>query len=73
MKREDVHSVRIYFVKPIDLINVFINTMIEMVYETYIIGEYDQEKLLKILPLDLRNIVFYVFPINTTLLNGSST
>lgn len=58
MKREDVHSVKIYFVKPIDLINVFINTMIEMEYETYIIGEYDQEKLLKILPTDLRNIVF---------------
>jgi hypothetical protein len=58
MKREDIHSVKIYFVKPIDLINVFINTMIEMEYETYIIDEYDQEKLLAILPQDLRNIVF---------------
>jgi len=58
MKREDVHSVKIYFVKPIDLINVFINTMIEKEYETYIIGEYDQGKLLKILPQDQRNIVF---------------
>ena len=50
MKREDVHSVKTYFVIPIDLINVFINTMIEMEYETYIISENDQEKLLKILP-----------------------
>ena len=58
MKREDVHSVKIYFVKPVDLINVVINTMIEMEYETYIIGEYDQEKLLKILPQEQRNIVF---------------
>jgi len=62
MKREDVHSVKIYFVKPIDLINVFINTMIEMEYETYIISEYDQVKLLKILPEDLMNIVFLCVP-----------
>jgi hypothetical protein len=62
MKREDVHSVKIYFVKPIDLINVFINTMIEMEYETYIIDEHDQEKLPKILPHDLRNIIFLCVP-----------
>ena len=58
MKRQDVHSVKIYFVQPIDLINVFINTMVEMEYETYIIDQYDREKLLKILPRELRNIVF---------------
>ncbi len=58
MKREDVHSVKIYFVQPIDLIHVFINTMIELEYETYIISEDEREKLLEILPQDLRNIVF---------------
>ena len=58
MKREDVHSVKIYFVQPIDLIHVFINTMIEMEYETYIVSEHDREKLLEIVPQDPRNIVF---------------
>jgi hypothetical protein len=58
MKREDVHTVKIYFIKPIDLINVVINTLIGMEYETYTIDENEMEKLLRILAEDLRSIVF---------------
>lgn len=58
MKREEVFSVKIYFVKPVDLIAVVINTLVELEYETYTVSEVDSEALLKILPLGQRSIVF---------------
>jgi hypothetical protein len=58
MKREDVYTVKIFFVKPIDLITVVVNTLVELEYETYTIPDYDSEKLLKILPKNKRSIVF---------------
>jgi len=58
MKREEIFSVRIYFVKPVDLIAVVINTLLELEYETYTVSEVDSEALLKILPLNQRSIVF---------------
>jgi hypothetical protein len=57
MKREDVFSVKIYFVKPVDLIAVVINTLLELEYETYTASEADAEDLLKILPRNQRSIV----------------
>ena len=58
VKKEDVYTVKIYFIKPIDLISVVINTLIEMEYETYTLSEFDAEKLPKILPEDQRNVLF---------------
>lgn len=58
IKKEDVYTVKIYFIKPIDLISVVVNTLIEMEYETYTISEFDAEKLPRILPEDQRNVLF---------------
>jgi hypothetical protein len=58
MKREDVYTVKIYFVKPVDLITVVVNTLVELEYETYTVPDYDSDKLLKILPRNKRSIVF---------------
>ena len=62
VKKEDVHSVKVYFIKPIDLINVVINTLVEMEYETYTLGDYDKDKLLKILSENKRNVIFLCIP-----------
>jgi hypothetical protein len=58
IKKEDVYTVKIYFIKPIDLISVVVNTLIEMEYETYTVSEFDAEKLPRILPEDRRNVLF---------------
>ena len=58
IKKESVYTVKIYFIKPIDLISVVVNTLIEMEYETYTVSEFDAEKLPRILPEDQRNVLF---------------
>jgi hypothetical protein len=58
MKREEVFSVKIYFVKPVDLIAVVINTLLELEYETYVVSEAESEALLRILGDNQRSIVF---------------
>ena len=58
LTRDDVYTVKVYFIKPIDLISVVINTLIEMEYETYTLGEYDADQLPKVLSLEKRNVLF---------------
>ncbi len=58
MKREEVFSVKIYFVKPVDLIAVVINTLLELEYETYTVSEVESEALLRVLAANQRSIVF---------------
>jgi hypothetical protein len=62
MNRNEVYTVKIYFIKPIDLISIIINTLIEMEYETYTLGDYDKDKLLKILSENKRNVIFLCIP-----------
>jgi hypothetical protein len=58
VKRDEVFTVKIYFVNPLDLIAVVMNTLVELEYETYSVSDYDSERLLKILPKNKRSIVF---------------
>ena len=58
MKKEDVFTVKVYFIKPIDLIQVVINTLIELEYEVYTVAEQEADRLAKILQKDRRNIIF---------------
>ena len=58
MKREDVYTVKTYFVNPVDLITVVINTLVEVEYQIYTVSETDSERLLKILPDNKRSIIF---------------
>jgi hypothetical protein len=58
VRREDVFTVKVYFVNPLDLIAVVMNTLVELEYETYSLPEYDSEKLLRILPKNRRSLVF---------------
>jgi hypothetical protein len=59
LDKNDVFSVKIYFINPIDLISVVINTLIGMEFESYVINEIDKENLLKILPDNIRNVIFF--------------
>ena len=58
MKREDVYTVKIYFVDPIDLITVVVNTLVELEYETYSVSDHACNKLLKLLEKNQRSLVF---------------
>jgi len=58
MDKEQVFTVKIYFVTPLDLISVIVNTLIELEYESYAIGEADSDYLDRILPDNNRNVVF---------------
>jgi hypothetical protein len=58
MEKDQVLSVKIYFINPIDAISIVINTLTEIEYEAYLINESDKEKLLKIIKHDLRNVIF---------------
>ena len=58
MKREEVPSVKVYFINPVNFISVILNTLVELEYETYVINDFDKLKLLKILENDIRNVIF---------------
>ena len=58
MKREEVQSVKVYFIEPVHFISVILNTLVELEYETYVINEFNKLKLLKILNDDIRNVIF---------------
>jgi hypothetical protein len=59
LEKNQVYSVKIYFINPIDLISVVINTLIEMEFESYIINDNEKDDLLKILPQNIRNVIFF--------------
>ncbi len=59
INRDEVFSVKIYFINPIELLDVVINTLLEMEYETYQLDDPDKYKLLKIVPNDIRNIIYF--------------
>jgi len=58
MEKIQVHTVKIYFIEPVELITVVIDTLLKLEFETYIVKEEDKEKLLKILKNDIRNVIF---------------
>lgn len=56
--KNQVYTVEIYFINPIDLISVVINTLIELEYEAYSINETDKENLIEIIKSNPRNVIF---------------
>jgi len=58
MDKNQVFTVKIYFINPIDLLSVIVNTLIELEYEACAISDLDKENLLKILPENNRNVIF---------------
>lgn len=58
MEKEQVFSVKIFFINPIELIAVVINTLIDLEFESYIVADENKNKLIKILPENPRNSVF---------------
>lgn len=58
LKKEQVFTVKIYFLEPIELISVVINTLIKLEFETYSLSKAESEFLVPILKKNLRNIIF---------------
>lgn len=58
MERNQVETVKIYFINTIDIISVIINTLVEIEYEAYTINGINRNKLLQILTQDIRNVIF---------------
>ncbi|MBN1695943.1 MAG: GGDEF domain-containing response regulator [Spirochaetales bacterium] len=54
-KKDVVH---IYFIEPLQLISVVIDTLVRIGFESYQVDEKDKLSLLKILNKDVRNVIF---------------
>ncbi len=59
MDAEQVKSVSIYFVEPIEEISVIINALISLEFEAYMINDSDKTVLIDILHENPRNIIFF--------------
>lgn len=59
MERSQVDSVKIYFIEPIEIISIIINTLIEIEFEAFTISLSNKDKLLKLLSNDIRNVIFF--------------
>ncbi|MCG8570609.1 MAG: hypothetical protein MJB14_10760, partial [Spirochaetes bacterium] len=59
MEKNQVKTVKIYFIDPIEIISVVINALIELEFESYSVSKEDTEKLLTILPDNIRNVIFF--------------
>jgi|GEM_PF-5491216 len=59
IKKEEVFSVKIFFINPIELLDVIINTLLKIEYETYHVSENNKFKLLKIINNYKRSIIFF--------------
>lgn len=58
VKRNQVHTVKIYFIEPVDIISVVIDTLVKLEFETYTVSSLDKEKLLTLLHQDIRSVIF---------------
>lgn len=58
MDKNEVYSVKIYFIEPIDLISIVITTLIELEYESYVADSNSKDSLLEIIPENQRSVVF---------------
>ncbi len=54
----EIYSIKIYFISPFEMVESFLNKLIELEYEVYSLQESDKEKLLKILDNNTCNVVF---------------
>lgn len=59
MGKDEIFSVKIYYVNPIESISIIIDALINLEYEVYTLSSPEKDKLLKILPKDARVIVFF--------------
>ncbi|MBN2442114.1 MAG: GGDEF domain-containing response regulator [Spirochaetales bacterium] len=51
-------NVRIYFIEPLELISIVIDTLVKMGFESYQVDSIDKTKLLKVLDKNDRNVIF---------------
>jgi hypothetical protein len=58
MDKETVESVKIYFIEPIQIISVVIDTLIKLNFEAYSIDETYKHKLISVLKTHPRNVVY---------------
>ncbi|MBN2738474.1 MAG: hypothetical protein JXR70_15950 [Spirochaetales bacterium] len=58
LKKDQVFTVRIYFIEAIELISVVVNTLIKLEFETYSISMAESQFLIPVLKRSLRNIIF---------------
>jgi hypothetical protein len=58
LERDKVFTVKIYFISPISLISVVLDALIRMEFEAYNIDKKDKDNLLKILPHNIRNVMY---------------
>jgi hypothetical protein len=59
MDKDQVLSVKIFFINPLDFITVILNTLIELEYEAFAISDDDKEILPEILKENTRNVLFF--------------
>ena len=58
IKKDQVFSVKIYFINPINLLSVITDTLIRLEFETYSVDSKDRLKLVSVLDKNIRNVLF---------------
>lgn len=58
INKDQVLSVKIYFINPISLLSVITDTLIKLEFETYSVDKGDKDKLVSILDNNIRNVLF---------------
>lgn len=58
VEKDQVYSVKIYFINPIHLLSVITDTLIRLEFETYSVNVKDRKKLIHILDKNIRNVIF---------------
>ncbi len=56
---KEVYAVKIFFINPIQIINVIIDTLINLEYESYVIIDDERDFLLELLPKYEKSIIFF--------------
>lgn len=57
--RNEVLTVKIYFINPVDIISVVINSLINLEFESYKVSEDQRIKIFPILKENPRNVIFF--------------
>jgi len=59
LQNKEVYSVKIFFLNPIQILQVVIDTLINLEYESYSIVDTDRDYLLELLPKYDKSIIFF--------------
>jgi hypothetical protein len=58
LDRDQVFTVKIFFISPINLISVVIDALTRLEFEAYTVDKRNKDKLLKLLSANIRNVIF---------------